>query len=58
MAEYAHPEVLVSADGSPDRYDIGLYLALDGGSALSGDSCFHDFLEPPLTAAPTSRSLP
>jgi len=46
-------ELLVSADGSPDRYDIGLYLALDGGSARDGDSCFHDYLEPPLTATPT-----
>ena len=46
-------ELLVSADGSPDRFDIGLYLALDGASALDGDSCFHDYLEPPLTTTPT-----
>lgn len=45
-------EVLVSADGSPDRYDIGIYLAQDGGSALSGDMCYHDYLDPPLTASP------
>ena len=45
-------QVLVSADGSPDRYDIGLFIALDGGSARDGDSCLHDYLNPPLTAAP------
>lgn len=46
-------EALVSADGSPDRYDIGLFVALDGGSARDGDSCLHDYLDPPLTANPT-----
>jgi hypothetical protein len=46
-------EVFVSASGSPERYDIGTFVALDGGSALAGDACFHDFLEPPLTPTPT-----
>jgi hypothetical protein len=46
-------QALVSSAGSPDRFDIGLFLALDGGSARDGDSCFHDFLEPPLIPAPT-----
>jgi uncharacterized repeat protein (TIGR01451 family) len=46
-------ETLVSAAGSPDRYDVGLFLALDGGSARDGDSCYHDYLEPPLTPTPT-----
>lgn len=46
-------EALVSSEGSPDRYDIGLFLAQDGGSALSGDSCYHDYLPPPLTTTPT-----
>ncbi len=46
-------EILVSSEGSPDRYDIGLFIALDGGSARDGDSCFHDYLEPPLTSTPT-----
>jgi uncharacterized repeat protein (TIGR01451 family) len=46
-------EMLVSAEGSPNRYDIGAFLALDGGSALSGDNCYHDFLNPPLTTTPT-----
>lgn len=46
-------EALVSADGSPDRYDIGLFLALDGGSAQDGDLCLHDYLDPPLTVNPT-----
>lgn len=46
-------ETLVSADGSPNRYDVGLPLALDGGSARDGDSCFQDYLDPPLTPTPT-----
>ena len=34
------------------RYDAGLFLALDGGSALSGGNCLHDYLEPPLATSP------
>src|SRR5688500_12963252 len=45
-------EIFISAVGAPDRYDIGLFIALDGGSARDGNSCFHDFLEPPLTPTP------
>jgi len=45
-------EALVSSEGSPDRYDIGMFLALDGGSALTGDSCYHDYLPPPITINP------
>src|SRR5688572_1439732 len=45
-------EIFISAVGAPDRYDIGLFVALDGGSARDGNSCFHDFLEPPLTTTP------
>jgi len=41
-------EMLVSAAGSPNRYDIGTFLALEGGSAKTGNSCFHDYLPPPL----------
>lgn len=45
-------EALVSSEGSPDRYDIGMFMALDGGSALTGDSCYHDYLPPPITTSP------
>lgn len=45
-------EAYVSADSSPDRYDHGLFLALDGGSARDGDACYHDFLAPPLETMP------
>jgi hypothetical protein len=45
-------EALVSAAGSPNRYDIGMFVALDGGSALTGDSCYHDYLAPPVTSTP------
>ena len=34
---------------SAERYDIGMFLALDGGDAASG-SCQHDYLRPPLAA--------
>lgn len=37
----------------PDRYDIGLFMALDGGSALTGNNCLHDFLDGTLTTTPT-----
>jgi hypothetical protein len=46
-------EALISAAGSPDRYDIGLFIALDGNSALTGDYCYHDYLAPPVVSAPT-----
>ncbi|MGD8329742.1 MAG: hypothetical protein PVJ49_09905 [Acidobacteriota bacterium] len=45
-------EVLISAEGSPNRFDIGIFLATDGGSARDGDACYHDYLEPPLNATP------
>ncbi|MGH2536225.1 MAG: hypothetical protein ACRDHL_02400 [Candidatus Promineifilaceae bacterium] len=66
-------EALVSADGSPNRYDIGLFIALDGTShdadidpsgqvlgALGGDACYHTFLSGPQTSTPayTVDSLP
>lgn len=35
--------------GAQTRYDIGLFIATDGSptGALSGDLCYHDFLQPP-----------
>lgn len=44
---------LRAAAGGLSRYDIGLFLALNGGSALSGADCYHDRLDPPLVTAPT-----
>jgi len=38
---------------SLSRYDIGLFLSLNGNSALSGTQCLHDYLEPPLSTSPT-----
>jgi hypothetical protein len=38
--------------GAADRYDVAFYIALNGSSALSGTSCYHDYLEPPLTTTP------
>lgn len=35
---------------SPQRYDIGFYIATDGGSAQSGTSCYHDYLYPISTS--------
>jgi hypothetical protein len=34
-----------------ERYDIGLFIALDGGNALTGQ-CLQDYLPPPLQPAP------
>ena len=31
------------------RYDIGMFISTDGTSALSGNSCYHDFLKPATT---------
>ena len=38
-----------------NRYDIGIFLALDGGDARTG-TCAHDYLSPPL--APSSSYEP
>jgi hypothetical protein len=46
-------DVKVGAIGSPDRYDIGLFFSQDGSSALTGTSCYHDFLSGPYSS--TSR---
>ena len=35
-----------------ERYDIGVFLALDGGAADTG-ACAHDYLPPPLSAGGT-----
>ena len=34
---------------STDRYDIGFFIARDGGSAQTGNSCYHDFLQPAVS---------
>lgn len=34
------------------RYDVGFFVAEDGGNALTG-TCHHDYLPPPLSFAPT-----
>lgn len=39
--------------GAVTTYDAGVFLALNGGSALSGGNCLHDYLEPPLATSPT-----
>ncbi|MBL4773467.1 MAG: hypothetical protein JKX98_07660, partial [Alcanivoracaceae bacterium] len=45
-------DTLVSAAGSPNRFDIGIFLAKDGGSARDGDLCHHNYLSGSLTATP------
>lgn len=45
-------DAVLSAVGSPSTFDANLTLALDGNSALSGGSCYHDYLQPPLTTTP------
>jgi hypothetical protein len=43
----------VIANNASGLFDIALFFALDGGSALSGGSCYHDYLAPPLTTTPS-----
>ncbi|HNS52786.1 MAG TPA: Ig-like domain-containing protein [Anaerolineae bacterium] len=38
--------------GATERYDISMFIATDGGSARTGDSCYHDFLQPSSTSGP------
>lgn len=45
-------DVVVASPGA-SRYDLGIFLSLDGGSALSGALCYHDYLEPPISTSPT-----
>jgi hypothetical protein len=42
---------LLSAPNT-DVFDVGLFLALDGGSATNGDLCFHSHLAPVGTTQP------
>lgn len=46
-------EILMSTQDGPARYDVGLFISLDGQSARDGDLCRHDDLAPPLTLAPS-----
>ena len=58
-------DALITAEGSPNRYDIGFFIATDGTShddtidpsgtklgALGGDNCYHDYLDGPQSATP------
>ncbi len=38
--------------GASERYDVGLFTALDGGNALTG-TCWQDWLNPPLSSTST-----
>ena len=41
----AEVDLIIEVDpGSPDRYDISFFVALDGGRADSGSMCYQDFL--------------
>lgn len=44
---------VVPSNTTTDRYDIALFVGLDGGNALDGGSCYHDYLDPPLTTSPS-----
>jgi hypothetical protein len=35
--------------GATERYDVSFFVAKDGGSAKTGTSCYHDFLQPGRT---------
>jgi len=40
------------ASNSTTRYDVGIFIATGGGSALDGDMCYHDFLQPNSATGP------
>lgn len=40
------------ACASTSRYDVGMFLAVNGNSAQDATNCLHDYLEPPLSTAP------
>ncbi len=44
-------EVVVNAviASQPNRYDLGIFIAQDGGSALTGDQCYHGYLSGGVT---------
>lgn len=50
-------QAVLSANGSPNRYDIGFFLAQestpDQEPAKTGDSCYHSFLHGAQTATPS-----
>ena len=48
LGETIHVEVEVRLDSGPERYDIGLWINEDGGSALSDPdgTCYRDYLHP------------
>lgn len=52
-ADTATLTVDVTLSSSANLYDVNFILALNGGSALSGGSCYHDYLPPPLTTTPS-----
>ncbi len=43
-AEVIFDAIVVS--NAPNRYGIGMFINLEGTSAISGDLCLHDFLSP------------
>jgi len=47
---YAMATLKLMVVTGPDRYDIGNFLALDGGSPLdANETCYHDYLNPVST---------
>jgi hypothetical protein len=43
---------LVVRNTTSNRQDVGIFVATNGGSALTGGSCYRDFLPPPITTSP------
>lgn len=41
----------------PQRYDLGIFIAQDSGSAISGDNCYHAMVTPTTTFAGQPISL-
>ncbi|MBP1620264.1 MAG: hypothetical protein H6Q02_1031, partial [Acidobacteria bacterium] len=43
--------------GASERYDIGMFIATDGGDAGLGE-CYHEYLQPPLAPEPPDCTSP
>lgn len=47
---YVRLQATLNSPNATERYDVGIYIATDGGNALVGQ-CLHEYLPPPLSTA-------
>jgi hypothetical protein len=47
----------VISSAQADRYDVGIFVGLEGESAYDGANCYHGWLYPPVTLTPYYQPL-